>query len=482
MHRVAAAALIVAALVLPAGRSEGSQSELFALPLEDLLKIEYVYGVSKFEQKTTEAPSSVTIITADEIARFGYETLADLLGSVRSFHPIYDRNYNMIGVRGFSRPADTNSRILVLIDGHPQNDNVWGSIGAGYDFPLDLGVVDKVEVIRGPGSTLYGTSALFAVVNVITKPAADLAEPYAAWNLGSFETWGGQFGIGGSLRPGWKAAFRASILTQGGQDHYFAEFDDPSTNFGLAEGADGLDALRLFGRLDAGDFAMEWIHGSRQKRIPTASYESVFNDSRELTRERHSRALLTYSHTLSTASDVRVQLAYNDTRYDGDYPYDASEGDEPVIVVNKDRARGRWLRGEAHWIGRRGHAHTTTAGLSGVYSLESSQSNFDPDEVYVASDRREDNGAVFLQHEARLHPKAIATLGIRHDRYEGFGGATSPRAAVILAPRPGTSAKLLFGRAFRAPNLGEMELHDGNITSKPSPRLRAETKIGRAHV
>jgi len=108
-------------LLLSLGRplaTRGQESEkkdlkdLSQLSLEELmnLKVDTVYGASKFEQKVTEAPSSVTIITADEIQKYGYRTVSDLLQSVPGFYVTNDRNYSYIGVEGISRPTDYNTR------------------------------------------------------------------------------------------------------------------------------------------------------------------------------------------------------------------------------------------------------------------------------------------------------------------------------------------------------------------------------------
>ena len=102
-------------------------TDLFDERIEDLMNIDIdsVYTASKFKQKVTEAPASVTIITAEDIRKYGYRTLADILRNVRGFYVTYDRNYSYLGVRGFGRPADYNSRVALLVDGHRVNDNVY---------------------------------------------------------------------------------------------------------------------------------------------------------------------------------------------------------------------------------------------------------------------------------------------------------------------------------------------------------------------
>ena len=85
-----------------------------------------------------------------------------------------DRNFSLVGTRGFAKPGDYNSRILLLVNGHRVNDNVFGQAEIGAEFGLDPAMFERVEIIRGPASSLYGDSAFFAVVNVITRTGASL--------------------------------------------------------------------------------------------------------------------------------------------------------------------------------------------------------------------------------------------------------------------------------------------------------------------
>ncbi len=89
--------------------------------------------------------------------------------SVTGFYTANDRSYSYLGVRGFLQSGDYNARILLLIDGHRVNDNIYDSALVGTEFPLDISMIDRVEVVRGPGSSLFGTNAELAVVNVFTR-------------------------------------------------------------------------------------------------------------------------------------------------------------------------------------------------------------------------------------------------------------------------------------------------------------------------
>src|SRR5260370_20721835 len=137
-------------------------------------RADWVHGVSRFTKKTGGAPASISVVTAEEIQKHGYRPLAAGMRSVRGFFVINDRNYSYVGVRGFSRPGDYNARILFLLDGHRVNDNIFDGAYVGTEFPVDVDLIERIEIIRCPSSSVYGTAAFIAVCNVITKRGRDL--------------------------------------------------------------------------------------------------------------------------------------------------------------------------------------------------------------------------------------------------------------------------------------------------------------------
>src|ERR1700732_5055410 len=187
-------------------QNKGDTPNLLDMSLEDLMSIEIdsVYGASGFKQKVTEAPASVTIITSEEIQKFGYKTLADILRNVRGFYVTYDRNYSYLGVRGYGPSGDYNSRIAVLIDGHRLNDNIFDAAPFGTEFPIDVDLIDRVEVIRGPNSSLYVASAFLGVINIITKRGRNLETVNVAGDLASYGTYQSRVSYGTRFanRPG----------------------------------------------------------------------------------------------------------------------------------------------------------------------------------------------------------------------------------------------------------------------------------------
>lgn len=159
--------------------------DLTNLEIEDLARVR-LFTASRHLADSRKAPAAITLIDRDEIARYGWRTLAELLRSVTGFYTAYDRTYDYVGVRGFLESGDYNARILLLIDGHRLNENIYDSAAIGTDFPLDLSLIDHVEIVRGPGSSLYGTNAELAVVNVFTRhpdnqPAFEIASTYQSF-------------------------------------------------------------------------------------------------------------------------------------------------------------------------------------------------------------------------------------------------------------------------------------------------------------
>jgi len=126
----AAAVLVAVDWPVPAA---ADPRQLLDLSLTELsqIKIDTVFAASKFTEKVTEAPSSVSIVTGDQIQRFGYRTLGEVIRSVRSFDVTSDRVYSYTGVRGFNSLDDYGSRTLLLIDGHRMNDPILLSTMSG---------------------------------------------------------------------------------------------------------------------------------------------------------------------------------------------------------------------------------------------------------------------------------------------------------------------------------------------------------------
>jgi len=471
-------ALTVAFLGLSTAQAAApkSQEGLFDLSLEELMEVEIdtVTSASKYEQKLTEAPSSITVITADEIRKYGYRTLAEALRSVAGFYLNCDRNYAYLGLRGFRRPGDYDTRVLVLVDGHRLNENVGDGPSFGTQFPVDVDLIDRIEIIRGPGSALYGSNALLGVINVITKNGKHLKGLELSGAVASFDTQKGRISYGHAPDDGPELLVSATTYDSEGQKLYFSEFDAPATANGRVRNDDD-HTDSLFLKLDFGDFSLAAAHAANEKGIPTAPWDTVFGDRRTRSWDETTLVGLTHAKDLSETWTVKSRLAYAHYNYDGHWVYDyADVGDPPYIVVNKDFWKGRWWEGEVQVVGQPISNHIVTAGSEFRYDGRQDQANWD-EEVYLDDSRHSQNWGIYIQDEFRILDNVTILGGLRYDHYDSFGGTANPRAAVIYHPVERTAFKLLYGRAFRAPSAYELYYHDGEYTTKAALNLDPET-------
>jgi outer membrane receptor for ferrienterochelin and colicins len=462
------------AILLSAGLAgaQSSSSQLPDMPIEDLLgvNIQRVFGASERLQPVTEAPSSVTIVTADDIRRYGYRTLGDILGGVRGFYVSGDRNYSYLGSRGFGRPGDYNTRVLLLVNGHKINDNVYDQAFIGAELGIDVAMFDRVEIIRGPASSLYGTSAFFAVINVITRSGASLHGGSIEADAGTLGSQLARGSFGRTLGSDADIAVSATYERSRGMDRlYFPAFDGPLTNHGVAEDLDGEQVGEVYARLNLRGLSVTAAHGRRHKFVPTASFASLFNSQtpRQQTTDRHTMVDAQYDHAAGRTRVV-ADASFDRAHFDALYPFDSENANVPVLIDHDGVLGTRWGVGVHATRPLPGH-QTVTAGAEVVANVTQKQwSDYnDPLVADFLSEQSSRQGAVYLQDEIRIRPWLLLNGGLRNDRYEGFS-RVSPRGGIILMPSPNQSVKYLYGRAFRAPNAYELNYYgDGSSYLRP---------------
>lgn len=455
---------------LPARR----EGKLIDKSLEELMQMELppVNSASKHDQKPSDAPASVSIVTASQIKYYGYRNLADVLASVRGFFVGSDRNYNYVGLRGFNRPGDFNGRTLFLVDGHRMNENIFD--GAVIET-LDVDVIDRVEVIRGPSSSLYGSSAFFGVVNIITKRGRNYNGIEASFDAGSFDAYKGRLSYGKQFTNGVELALSGSYLDKAGPSRlFYPEFDDPANNNGVATHRDYEKVGNFLTTISYGDFTLQGAYDWREKGIPTASYGTVFNDPRSRTIDEQAYVDLKYQHKFADEWDVLARASFNHYRFEENYPVE-SAAPPPPTVLNKDDVLGQWAGAELQVSRKIWDRHTLTVGSEYRENYRQDQLNFDVSpRVNYADDRRSSRiWAFYGQGEFALLTNLVLNAGVRYDHYDEFDGTVNPRVALIYHPWEPTTFKLLYGEAFRAPNAFEAFFESPAFQSNPS--LKPET-------
>ena len=158
-----------------------------------------------------------------------------------------------------------NNRVLLLINGLSITDNVFGVSYIGSELGLDVDAIERIEIVRGPGSVLYGTSAMLAVINIITKKGKTVDGLKLTLQPGSFGKIQGGVQFGKELKNGLDIFVSAHLADIKGQDLYFEEFDDPATNNGIAEGLDWEKYYGIFASLKYKNFSLQTIMSAREK-------------------------------------------------------------------------------------------------------------------------------------------------------------------------------------------------------------------------
>ncbi len=466
--------LIIAPGFAGAEGEGGEPPGLTAMPIEELMGVEVstVLGASRYEQRISDAPASISIITSQDIKRYGYRTMADVLKSVPGLYVTSDRNYGYLGAGGFLRQGDYNTRMLLLVDGHRMNNNIYDTAAVGNDLILDLDLVDRIEVIRGPGSSLYGSNAFFGVINVITKGAGHVSGLELSAEAGSSDANKQRATFGRAFGNGLEMVLSATRYSSRGQSLYYKEYDGPATNSGRSDGNDHEGYSSFFTNLKIHGLDVQAAYGSRAKGIPTGAWGTVFNDDRTKSTDTQGYIDVRYRRAFKDNQDLSVRVFYDYYRYDGKYLFDY-----PPLTINRDLAVGKWWGTEAFYKTRIKDRHTVIAGLEYRDNLVQQQKSYDdsPYAVYLDDNRGSYNVGAYAQGEFIVTDRVLLNFGARYDHYKDFPGRLNPRAALIWNPMEKAAVKLIYGEAYRIPNAYELYYTDGNATQGANPGLDPET-------
>lgn len=465
-----------------AAMTPGDGQDLTTLPLEQLLALD-VYSASRYSQQTSEAPSNVSVISAGDIRAYGWRTLADVLRSLRGLYVSYDRNYSYLGARGFLRPGDYNTRFLVQIDGNRINDAVYDQPPLGEEFPLDLELVERIEYASGPGSSVYGANAFFGVINVITRRPQELEGVHATVDGAQAGTRRGLGSYGWRDGHGNELLLAASRYKSDGRDQYYAVYDTPQQNNGVAQGLDYETSQRLYAKAISGPVTLSLLHGDRPKGVPTASFSQAFNDPRSRTIDTQNYASLDYHDTVAPATELNARLYWGSYDSLGDYATDNADR-----TPNRDQSNGRWWGAEARVLSTAVAGHKLMVGAEYQHDYRLRLLNFDaaPYRLYLNENHAGQRYGLFVADELRLAAPLLLNAGLRYDHHTSTGGVFNPRVALIDQLTADTTLKAIYGSAYRTPNIYERYyafIGDGGQLANPGlarERIRS-TELVLAH-
>lgn len=435
-----------------------------------------VVAASRVSESVDDAPASVTIISTQELRAMAYPTVADAVRGVRGLYLSDDRSYATIGVRGFSRPGDYGNRVLILLDGQPMNDNYVYSSYVGYDGRVDIDDIERIEVIRGPGSVLYGTSAFFGVINLVTRSRNQPTHG----EVGIFAADRDRLGrarASAVVQLGKDAGLWLSVsgLAAGGADHYFPEYvSDPRSPTaeldangrpadGNARNVDGFTAGMVTGRFWFKAFTVQWFLNSRKKTLPTGEYATVFGDPRTHFTDTRAMIEARFEPRLNEETQLLTRAHANLYNFNDYLITPADNGG-----TQHDVFRGRWGGIEQRLVYTPSPLLRATIGGEVIRHFQTRQAGGSDDGPYVLDDAgnpgRDDPFTVAAGYLlADVAPASMLKIsgGARIDYYSSFesfnpGAAINPRLAFILKPREGDNVKLMAGKAFRAPSVYEL--------------------------
>jgi outer membrane receptor protein involved in Fe transport len=453
-----------------------SAAELADLPLEQLMElpVESVSGVSKYEQSIRRAPAGVTVFTAADIRNYGWRTLADALRAASGFHIRHDRFYDYVGNRGFTRPFDYNSRTLVLVNGHRMNDSIYQQGSVGTEFILDLELVDRIEIIRGPGSSIYGSNAFYGAVNVIPKRGRDLAGPQTSLSVGTEPSLKGRVTAGDRSSGGIEYLVSATALDSRGE----SDFDlpdawraiDPSYTARTARDRDDLSVGQAYAHVSWRGIQTEAAYVRRDKDVLPAVYGTT-NDTPAFGIDERAYALVRLEGKPTPDSTLGATAAIDHYHYEGLF---TPRQDGGIFHQLRPYADSLSLNGSIRWQVTLEEKHTLAVGLETQMNLRQDigrdNLTLNIDEVPVRE--KSSYFSPYAQLDYEFTPTLRASLGGRYDHYDFDQQRFTPRLGLIWDAGTSTTLKFLYGESFRVPNVNERFAAELNFT--PNPALGPE--------
>ncbi|WP_437967609.1 TonB-dependent receptor [Sorangium sp. So ce260] len=474
-----------------------------------LRQLEEVEAASRSTEAVEDAPGSVTIIPGQELRAMGYPTVAEALRGVRGVYTTYDGAYTFAGIRGINLPGDFGNRMLTLLNGHSMNDS-WVNLSYfDYLARTDLEDVERIEIVRGPGSVLYGTGAFSGVVNIVTK-----GRPTAT-SVG--------FGVGtadNSLVRG-RASFQLPLgrdsgvwMSVGaarslGRDYFFEDYvGDPTSSEpieyttvngtqvpvnpdrhvfdGHSRGNDRFTVGTVQGRLWLKSFSAQWYLNSRDKTLPNGVAKTQLGVDNTYYRDTRGFVELSlaprFGDKLATLTRASINMySFRDQLWI--YPPSLGEAGEGLFrLYDQEEFDDIWLLAEQRVEFSPIPQLKITAGAEAQLHFMAAQRGEEkscgadgtcPGFVYlplpktaadaVATDRVDKHPyrifAAYALVDITPSERLRISAGSRFDYYSTLEDATpvpSPRIALIVKPYEQGNLKITGGRAFRAPSIQEL--------------------------
>lgn len=466
--------VVVAQEKRPPAPPAASELELFKL--EDTLQRYVVKIASRVTQQSVEAPNIVTVITREEILQSGARDLLEILQLVPSFQFALDVQGTVgIAVRG---QWGHEGKVLLLVDGQPQNELLYSTTQFGNHYSADL--IERIEIIRGPGSAIYGGSAELAVINLITRTPQGPDGVSVAARVGHLERTLGTTNLSLAYAQKFKAVRGLSFDVKAflGQakrsDQDYVDFSGKSYSMADQSGLQdtmvnaGLSFRDLHFRLIWDDYQVQYRDGTGPVE-PQAVQVKFSSLSLDLLYEGKLPHDLVLTPRLSYLRQMPWQVTDKTSAQYYDKTAERVSGGLSLLYG------GRKVQALGGVEGYLDHGHVNDPTLIGFQTLLLNKIN-----LYVG------NVAGYAQV---IWPSFIvtATAGARVEWNSLFGASFVPRLALTRAFRR-FHAKLLFSQSFRAPALENLNVNptivpertnvlEGELGWKPNEHLQLAANV-----
>lgn len=470
------------------------------------------------------APSVASVITAKEIKAMGWRTLDEALESVPGLHVSRSSNRlnSLISMRGVH--TDMNAQIVLMMNGMPIKDQINGYRTVRFNLPVQN--ISRIEVVRGPGSAVYGADAFAGVINIVTKDASEINGSNVGVRAGSFDTQDAWVQYGRRLNS-WDVALSVEYSHSDG-DHDRIIHSDFQTILDGGPGGASLTPGPLETRYKLLNTSLSanrghwsiWLSNWNLKDAGVGAGAAEARDPIGSTDVNLYSALLGYNDkNFGKNSELDARISYRDTTEENRYrilPPGAlapigADGNLCVLptcavpagfvafpegYLGNPKGFSKEIRSELALTYKRFESQRirSAIGLEHFATDTEETKNFGPGVLVPPLPASRDGTLVdvtgtanifmpnssrsvhylSLQDEWQFAPDWELTAGVRYDHYSDFGSTTNPRLALVWATDYNLTSKLLYGRAFRAPTFGELYFKN-NPVLKGNQNLTPET-------
>ena len=456
--------LALASLGVEASINQDEKDFFADFTLEELLNVK-IDVVTKSSEESRLAPAIVTVILAEDIQRYGYTNLADVLSRVAGFVDNYDQALHNFGVRGINSGIRSGSRtIKIMLNEQAIAFDATSQNFIGNEF-IPLSAVKRVEIIRGPVSALYGANSFLAVVNIVTKQADEIESQGKQLDVSLSQTeWGGRRD--------------ASLVLSG-------KLIDWSVTLASQIGAEQIDGLGLPRRSPGYELTSLKETQDNQSR-PMSLYFTATNSSQEngqwkvsgLYQELDKDHSFTYLHPLPDDGTSRIALNNMFVRLDYERNSSDTQGASAYFVYKQGDTLGedkQEVDVPGFYFTRRLGYQTVESGAEMHFDLESKgqllvgadvkASRFKietftrvdrltGESLGITPERNEDvkNIGGYLQYSTHIATKWRGIVGVRYDDDSIIGEEISSRLGLVRELPEDWVFKFLFGSSFQAPS------------------------------